>query len=121
VGPTGHVIATDVAADYLDTLRARARAAGLTNIETRLVDPTDLGLDPGTLDGAVLLHVFPYLPNASRALATLSHDVRAGGFIAIADAVYVKDSIVAAANAAGLRLVREVDSPALTLLIYTPG
>ena len=38
VGATGHVLATDIAPALLDHARADARAAGLSNVETRELD-----------------------------------------------------------------------------------
>src|SRR5262245_8050970 len=38
VGPTGHVLATDIAANLLDFAAKAVREAGLTNTETRVMD-----------------------------------------------------------------------------------
>src|SRR2546428_3711506 len=42
VGPSGHVLATDMAPEMLEVAREKARAQGLTNIEFRLVDGEEL-------------------------------------------------------------------------------
>src|SRR6266545_3239828 len=38
VGPTGQVLATDIAAGMLDVAAEEVRKAGLTNVETRVMD-----------------------------------------------------------------------------------
>ena len=38
VGPTGYVLATDISSSMLKVAADAARAAGLTNIETRVMD-----------------------------------------------------------------------------------
>ena len=57
VGPTGHVLATDIAPALLDYALADARAAGLSNIETRELDGEALGDLPAASFDAVISRV----------------------------------------------------------------
>src|SRR3712207_4410567 len=52
VGPTGSVLATDLAASMLDVAADAARQAGLSNVETRVMDARELDLDPDSFDAA---------------------------------------------------------------------
>jgi SAM-dependent methyltransferase len=59
VGPTGHVYAEDVVPEYLERLAQRVRSEGLAG-EVTLVrgDPYDPRLPPGSLDLALLVHMY---------------------------------------------------------------
>jgi len=59
VAPKGHVLAEDVVPDYLERLAQRVRSEGLAG-EVTLVhgDPHDPRLPPGSLDLALLVHMF---------------------------------------------------------------
>ncbi len=46
VGPTGHVLATDISPAILDHAAAAAAAEGLTNVATRELDGERLDVDP---------------------------------------------------------------------------
>src|SRR5215472_2701593 len=59
VGPTGHVYAEDVVPDYLERLAQRVRSEGLTGTVTMVRgDPADPRLPPGSLDLALLVHMY---------------------------------------------------------------
>src|SRR5829696_5131350 len=53
VGPTGYVLATDIAASMLAITDQAARDAGLRNIETRVIDAQQLDLPAGSFDAAI--------------------------------------------------------------------
>ena len=53
VGPTGYVLATDLAAKMLEIAAQAARDAGLTNVETRVMDAQQLDLAPDSFDAAI--------------------------------------------------------------------
>lgn len=53
VGPTGFVLATDIAAPILEVALQQARAAGLTNVQTRVVDAERIDLEPDSFDAAI--------------------------------------------------------------------
>src|SRR5215204_3919786 len=51
VGPSSSVLATDISANLLEFAAADARSAGLTNIETRVMDGENLdALEPNSFD-----------------------------------------------------------------------
>ena len=83
VGPTGSVLATDIAPDLLARAEADAAAAGLTNVSTRELDGEDTGtLDAGSFDAAVSRVGLIYFPDRARALAGIHHVLRPGGRVA---------------------------------------
>ena len=53
VGPKGHVLAADVSAAMLDVAAEAARQAGLTNVETRVMNAENLELDMDSFDTAL--------------------------------------------------------------------
>jgi SAM-dependent methyltransferase len=53
VGPTGYVLATDVSASMLKLAADAAREAGLTNVETRVMDAGNIDLDADSFDGVI--------------------------------------------------------------------
>ena len=80
VGPTGHVLATDIAPALLDYALADARAAGLSNIETRELDGEALGdLPAGGFDAAISRVGLIYFPDQQRALAGIRRALKPGG------------------------------------------
>jgi len=59
VDPTGHVYAEDVVPDYLERLARRVRSEGLTGTVSLVRgDPHDPRLPPGSLDLALLVHMY---------------------------------------------------------------
>jgi ubiquinone/menaquinone biosynthesis C-methylase UbiE len=80
VGPTGHVLATDIAPALLDYALADARAAGQSNIETRELDGEALGdLSPASFDAAISRVGLIYFPDQQRALAGIRRALKLGG------------------------------------------
>jgi len=80
VGPTGHVLATDISPAILRYARAAAQKAGLSNVETRELDGErhDL-LPPASFDAAISRVGLIYFPDQQRALAGIRHALRPGG------------------------------------------
>jgi len=80
VGPTGHVLATDIAPSLLDRAAADAADAGLDQVGTRELDGEELEqLDAGSFDAAVSRVGLIYFPDQARALAGIRHSLRDGG------------------------------------------
>ena len=82
-GPSGYVLATDISSNILEFAAAEARAAGLTNVETRVMD----GEDPGSLEAdsfdAVISRVgLIYFPDQQKALTGMRRALKPGGKIA---------------------------------------
>ena len=83
VGASGHVLATDIAPALLDHARADARAAGLSNVETREVDGEALSeLPAASFDAAISRVGLIYFPDQQRALAGIRHALKPGGRVA---------------------------------------
>jgi SAM-dependent methyltransferase len=80
VGPTGHVLATDIAPNLLDLAARDAAAAGLTQVETRELDGEELETLPAESFDAVVSRVgLIYFPDQQRALRGMLHALRPGG------------------------------------------
>jgi SAM-dependent methyltransferase len=83
VGPSGHVLVTDIAPELLDRAAADAKAAGLANIETRELDGEALDVLPaGSFDAIISRVGLIYFPDQQRALAGMRHALRPGGRVA---------------------------------------
>jgi len=79
VGPSGTVLATDISSNILDRAEAAARAAGLANIATRVMDGEKLEVDAGSFDAAISRLGLMYLPDKLQALAQARAALRPGG------------------------------------------
>lgn len=83
VGPTGSVLAVDLADTLLERGRAKARALNLSNIDFRCADFEELDLPPEHFDAAVCvfgIFFFEYMPAAVR---RLWRSLKPGGTLAI--------------------------------------
>lgn len=84
VGPTGHVLATDLAPALLERARADAAAEGLTNVATRELDGEDTAaLGAAAFDAAVSRVGLIYFPDRHRALTGIHHVLRPGGRVSL--------------------------------------
>jgi SAM-dependent methyltransferase len=79
VGPSGAVLATDISSNILDHAAASARAAGLANVATRVMDGETLDVDAGSFDAAISRLGLMYLPDKQQALAQTKAALRPGG------------------------------------------
>lgn len=80
VGPTGHVLATDISPTILRYARAAADRAGLANVATRELDGERHDLLPAaSFDAAISRVGLIYFPDQQRALAGIRHALRPGG------------------------------------------
>ena len=82
VGPTGYVLATDISASMLKLAADAAREAGLTNVETRVMDARNLDLDPDSFDAVICQLGLMVFPDPIKVLAAMRRVVRTGGKIA---------------------------------------
>jgi SAM-dependent methyltransferase len=81
VGPSGHVLATDISPAILDHAAESASAAGLGNVMTRELDGERLDVDPATFDAVISRLGLIYFPDQAGALAGQYRALRPGGRI----------------------------------------
>ena len=82
VGPEGRVLATDISSNILAFAERNARAAGLSNVETRVVDGEQLDVEPGAFDAAISRVGFIYFPDQHTAFVGMRRALRPGGRLA---------------------------------------
>lgn len=94
VGPTGSVVGVDADPRVLRTARARAGAAGLTNVE--FLDGDLRAVDPGDgFDAVVGRFVLMYLSDPAGALRAVMRHLRPGGIVAFQEFNFTRGSVVA--------------------------
>src|SRR5688572_11968863 len=82
VGAHGHVLATDISSNILEFAAAEARAAGLNNIETRVMDGENLDeLDAHSFDAVISRVGLIYFPDQQKALTGMLRVLKPGGSI----------------------------------------
>jgi ubiquinone/menaquinone biosynthesis C-methylase UbiE len=84
VGRNGAVLATDISASMLDLAREMAQAAGLRNVETRVMDAQHLDLESGSFDAAIARFSLQFVPDVQRALTEVRRVLKPGGRFAAA-------------------------------------
>jgi ubiquinone/menaquinone biosynthesis C-methylase UbiE len=82
VGPSGYILATDIAPNLLDFAAEVARQAGLTNVETQVMDGENLELDAEAFDAVISRLGLIYFPDQQRALNGMRHVIKPGGKMA---------------------------------------
>lgn len=85
VGPTGKVIAEDINPHAIDTIRDRAKAQHLDNVEPLLGTPDDPRLPPASLDAALMLRVYHEVAHPPLLLANLRTALKPTGRFAVID------------------------------------
>ena len=68
VGTTGHVLVTDLAPEQLKYAAAAAREAGVSHIETRVMDAENLDLPDASFDAVLCQFGLMFLPDPDRGL-----------------------------------------------------
>jgi SAM-dependent methyltransferase len=105
--PRGRVIATDLRADYLAYVAARAADAHLANVETRVVAADAPGLAKATIDLALLCQVDHGLADRAAYFRRVAEALRPGGRVALVNYARYRAPDLEAARAAGLRVLDE--------------
>jgi ubiquinone/menaquinone biosynthesis C-methylase UbiE len=82
VGSDGYVLATDISSNILALAAEDARQAGLTNIETRVLDGENLDVEPGTFDVVISRVALIYFPDQQAALKGMYRALKPGGKVA---------------------------------------
>lgn len=83
VGPTGRIVAQDVSAAYLAKLSAEARRQGLGNVETVVGQPDDPKLQAGSLDAAIMVHMYHEIAQPYAFLYRLAPALRTHGRVGV--------------------------------------
>jgi ubiquinone/menaquinone biosynthesis C-methylase UbiE len=79
VGPSGYVLATDISPNILEFADKLAKEAGVSNIETRVMDGENLTVEDGTFDAVISRVGLIYFPYQQRALTEMRRVLRPGG------------------------------------------
>jgi len=83
VGPTGSVVATDISSNLIALAAENARKAGLTNVETRVMDGEHLELEEGAFDAVISRLGLIYFPDQQKALTGMHRVLKPGGRLAV--------------------------------------
>jgi ubiquinone/menaquinone biosynthesis C-methylase UbiE len=83
VGPSGHVFATEIDPDDVETIRRRIENAGLGNVTTILGDATSTGLPDDCCDAILMRQVYHHLTDPQAILTDLRRALRPGGELVI--------------------------------------
>lgn len=111
VGPTGEVMATDVAPGMVSAAAAAARENGFTNVKTAVVDlGAPLG-DLGTFDAVVARKVLMFVDGFPGALSRIRGVLRPRGRFAAAVWAELEDNPFNAIPIGAVRKRREMPSP----------
>jgi predicted methyltransferase len=86
VGARGRIIAEDVVPEYLRSLRKRVRDLGLQNVSISQGEPHDPKLPAGSLDIAILVHMYHEIAQPYALLYNLVPALKPGGRVGIVDA-----------------------------------
>ncbi len=82
VGPSGHVLATDISSNILEFAAQMAKQAGLDNIITQVMDGEDLQVPDATFDAVISRVGLIYFPDQQRALKEMLRVLKPGGRVA---------------------------------------
>jgi SAM-dependent methyltransferase len=82
VGPTGYVLAADIAASMRSVAAEAARKERLTNVETRVMNAENLALDADSFDAVICRIALMLFPKPAKALTEMRRVVKPGGKVA---------------------------------------
>ncbi|HEX5012309.1 MAG TPA: class I SAM-dependent methyltransferase [Planctomycetota bacterium] len=85
VGPTGVVYAVDISQAFVDHIRERAAAAGLSQVQPVLCDDRSTGLPRGSVDVAFVCDTYHHFEHPNDTLASLHDALRPGGRLVVVD------------------------------------
>jgi SAM-dependent methyltransferase len=119
------VVAVDVQPAMIDALEARVRDAGLGNVQARVAPATQLPLDDGMFDAALMISVLPMLHDRAAALAEVRRTLKPDGVLVVGEE-WVEPEYVGERTTIGwveragfMLLAREATALSYTLL-FTP-
>ncbi len=109
VGPGGLVVGIDESAGFVQTLRSRASARGLSNVEAIVGDVHDLaGIEPDAFDAAYARWVLCFLPDPARGVQAAVRALRPGGRLCVQDYFNYECMTLAPKRPAFTRVIRSV-------------
>jgi len=82
VGPEGSVLATDISENILAFAERAAAEAGLSNLQTRVMDGEALVVEEGAFDAAISRVGFIYFPDQQAAFEAMKRALKPGGRLA---------------------------------------
>ena len=82
VGPTGYVLATDIASNLLAYAAAEAKKNGLAHVECRHMDGEQLDVPASSFDAVISRVGLIYFPDQQKALTGMHRALRPGGRVA---------------------------------------
>jgi len=85
VGPTGRVSANDLQPQMLQIIQQKARAAGLSNVETVQGTETDARLPENAIDLALLVDVYHEMWHPQEMLRSLRRSLKPGGELVLVE------------------------------------
>ena len=88
LAPKGRVVLTDLVDEMLAVAARRAKAQGITNIETRVCSADDLPFDDATFDSVSVRFGYMFFPDMAKATAEFGRVLKPGG--RLCSAVWVK-------------------------------
>jgi SAM-dependent methyltransferase len=105
LGPSGHVIAVDESARFLEYINSHGTEPGCAPIETVKQDVQQLNLPEGGADGAYARWVLHFTPDPAAVVRSVAKALRRGGVFAVQD--YVRwQSILWAPSKGGVDILR---------------
>lgn len=122
VGPSGYVLATDLAADLLAIAGQSAREAGFSNVEIRVMDGEHLDLPDGSFDAVICRFALMYFEDAVLGLQGMKRVLKPGGRLSVV--VYGENGspeFSLALSAARRSLGREVRPQPAATSLGSPG
>lgn len=83
VGPSGYVLATDLSESMMAVAAEEIQKAGLSNVETRVMDARTLDLPDASFDAVISRMGIMLMPERHRALAEMRRVLKPGGRLAV--------------------------------------
>jgi ubiquinone/menaquinone biosynthesis C-methylase UbiE len=123
VQPNGRVTATDIDGAVLDLLQSRLAAAGLSDVvERKVVDAEHPGLEAGAYDAILLAEVDHFFADEVAWLKEATKALKPGGRIVMSNRIHHHTKSIAAARAAGLKLISDTNPvPTHFIAVFTAG
>lgn len=85
VGPRGQVWAVDIVPAFLEQIRQRARAAGLSNVQTVLGTAHSIGLPPRSVDVVFVCDTYHHFEYPRAMLDSIHRALRRGGELVLVE------------------------------------